>query len=160
MAIQVGDQLPSLKLKIVTSAGPADATTEALFGGKKIVLFGVPGAFTPVCSSQHLPGYIRNVGALRAKGVDSILCLSVNDIFVMEAWARDRGASDAVTLVADGSAEFTRAVGLDFDASSFGMGTRSQRYALVAEDGVVRHLGIETPMKFDVSSVEAILAAL
>jgi len=160
VAIQVGDKLPSVKLKIVTPSGQMDATTEELFAGKKIVVFGVPGAFTPVCSSQHLPGYIRNAEALRAKGVDRILCVSVNDIFVMEAWARDRGAGDAVTLVADGSAEFTRAVGLDFDAGNFGMGTRSQRYALVAEDGVVTHLAIETPMKFDVSSVEAILAAL
>ncbi len=160
MAIQVGDKIPSVKLKIVTSEGQSDATTDDLFGGKKVVLFAVPGAFTPLCSAQHLPGYIEKAGEFAAKGVDSVLCLSVNDAFVMDAWAKDRGAGDKVTLVADGSAEFTKAVGLDFDAGNFGMGTRSQRYALVAEDGVVTHLGVEAPMKFDVSGADAVLAAL
>jgi len=160
MAIQVGDKLPSVKLKVVTPDGQADATTEELFGGKKVVLFAVPGAFTPLCSAQHLPGYVANAPAIKAKGVDSILCISVNDAFVMDAWAKDRGAGSDVTLVADGSAEFTKAVGLEFDAGNFGMGTRSQRYALVAEDGVVTHLGVEAPMKFEVSSADAVLAAL
>ena len=160
MAIQVGDKIPSLKLKIVTPDGPSDTTTDELFAGKKVVLFAVPGAFTPLCSGKHLPGYIEKAAEFKAKGVDSVLCLSVNDAFVMDAWAKDRGAGSAVTLVADGSAEFTDAVGLGFDASNFGMGTRSQRYALVAENGVVTHLGIEQPMKFDVSGADAVLATL
>ena len=160
MAIQVGDKIPSVKLKIVTPDGQSDATTDDLFAGKKVVLFAVPGAFTPLCSGQHLPGYIQKASDFKSKGVDSVLCLSVNDAFVMDAWAKDRGAGSDVTLVADGSAEFTRAVGLEFDAGNFGMGTRSQRYALIAEDGVVTHVAVEQPMKFEVSSADAILGAL
>ena len=144
----------------MTSAGAQDVTTDELFAGKKVVLFAVPGAFTPTCSAQHLPGFVQKAGELQAKGVDSILCLSVNDAFVMEAWAKDRNVGDAVTLVADGSGDFTRAVGLELDATGFGMGVRSQRYALVAEDGVIKHLAVEAPMKFDVSSAESILGSL
>ena len=160
MSIQVGDKIPSVKVKIVTPDGQSDATTDELFAGKKVVLFAVPGAFTPLCSAQHLPGYVDKAGELKAKGVDTVLCLSVNDAFVMEAWAKDRSAGGDVTLVADGSAEFTNAVGLGFDASNFGMGTRSQRYALIADDGVVSHLAVEQPMKFEVSGADAILGAL
>lgn len=160
MAIQVGEKLPSVKLKAVTSEGQRDATTGELFGSGKSVLFAVPGAFTPLCSAQHLPGFIERAGELRAKGVSAIYCLSVNDGFVMEAWARDRGAGDAVTLLADGSGEFTRALGLELDGTSFGMGMRSQRYAAVIEDGTVTHLAVEKPMKFEVSSAQAILDRL
>lgn len=160
MAIQVGDKIPSVRLKVITPEGAKDVTTDELFAGKKVVLFAVPGAFTPTCSARHLPGFVEHAEDVRAKGVDSILCLSVNDAFVMDAWGKDRRAGDKVTLVADGSGEFTKAVGLELDARSFGMGLRSQRYALVAEDGVVKHLAVEAPMKFEVSSAEAILAAL
>ena len=160
MAIQVGDKIPAVSLKAVTAEGVRDTTTDELFGGKKVVLFAVPGAFTPTCSAKHLPGFIEQADAIRAKGVDTIACLSVNDAFVMDAWAKDRGAGDKVTLLADGNADFTRAVGLDLDGSNFGMGVRSQRYALVAENGVVKHLAVEGPMKFEVSRAEDILAAL
>ncbi len=160
MAIQVGDRMPSVKLKVVSAEGQQDVSSDELFAGKKAVLFAVPGAFTPLCSAQHLPGFVEQAGALRAKGVDAIYCLSVNDAFVMDAWARDREVGDKVTLVADGSADFTRATGLVMDAAKFGMGLRSQRYAAVVEDGVVTHLAVEQPMKFEVSSADAILKAL
>ncbi len=160
MAIQVGDRIPSVKVKTVTPDGVKDANTDELFAGRKVVLFAVPGAFTPTCSAQHLPGFVDKATELRAKGVDEVLCVSVNDSFVMQAWAKDRGVGDAVKLVADGSGEFTKAMGLELDARNFGMGVRSQRYALVAEDGVVKHLAVEEPMKFAVSSAEAILKAL
>ena len=160
MAIQVGEKIPAVTLKAVTPEGVKDATTDELFGGKKVVLFALPGAFTPTCSAKHLPGFIEQAAAITAKGVDTIACLSVNDAFVMDAWARDRGAGDKVVLLADGNADFTRAVGLELDGSGFGMGLRSQRYALVAEDGVVKHLAVEAPMKFEVSRAEDILAAL
>ncbi len=160
MAIQVGDKIPSVRLKAVTRDGVKDVTTDELFGGKKVVLFAVPGAFTPTCSEKHLPGFVERAAEIKKKGVDAVLCLSVNDAFVMDAWAKDRRVGDAVTLVADGSADFTRAVGLEMDGSKFGMGTRSQRYALVAQDGVVKHLAVEKPMKFETSSAEAILKQL
>ena len=161
MALKVGDKLPPVQLKKIGADGAAqDASTADLFGGKKAVLFAVPGAFTPLCSAQHLPGFVANAAAIKAKGVDAIYCLSVNDAFVMAAWAKDRSAGADVTLVADGSADFTKAVGLVMDAAKFGMGTRSQRYAAIVEDGTVKHLAVEAPMKFEVSSAEAILAAL
>jgi len=137
-----------------------DVTTDELFGGKKVVVFAVPGAFTPTCSEQHLPGYITQASDIRAKGVDDILCVSVNDAFVMGAWGKDRGAGDAVTMIADGNGDFSKALGLDFDGSGIGFGIRSQRYAAIVEDGVVTKLAVEEPMKFEVSSAEAILAAL
>jgi peroxiredoxin len=137
-----------------------DITSQELFGGKKVVVFAVPGAFTPTCSEQHLPGYINLASEIRAKGVDDILCVSVNDAFVMAAWGKDRGAGDAVTMIADGNGDFSKALGLDFDGSGIGFGIRSQRYAAIVEDGVVTKLAVEEPMKFDVSSAEAILAAL
>lgn len=160
MAIQVGDKLPSVKLKLVGPDGPKDVTSDELFAGKKSVLFAVPGAFTPLCSAQHLPGFIDKAAEIRAKGIDTIYCLSVNDAFVMDAWAKDRGAGDDVVLLADGNADFTRAVGLELDGSNFGMGPRSQRYAVVIEDGTVKHLAVEKPMKFEVSSADAVLGAL
>jgi len=157
MPISEGEKIPAVTVK---TTDMKDVTTEELFGGKKVVLFAVPGAFTPTCSEQHLPGYITNAEAIRAKGVDSILCVSVNDAFVMGAWGKERGAGDAVTMIADGNGDFSKALGLDFDGSGIGFGIRSQRYAAIVEDGVVTKLAVEEPMKFDVSSAEAILAAL
>lgn len=160
MAIQVGDRFPDVKLQIATQNGIENASTGELLAGKKVVLFAVPGAFTPTCSAKHLPGFIDRADEIRSKGVDSILCLSVNDAFVMDAWAKDRGAGDKVTMVADGSAELTRQLGLEMDGSKFGMGLRCQRFAMVIDDGEVTALHVEQPMKFEVSSAEAILAAL
>ncbi len=160
MAIQVGDKFPEQKLQIATNKGIENATTGELLAGKKVVLFAVPGAFTPTCSAKHLPGFIDRAAEIRSKGVDSILCLAVNDAFVMEAWAKDRGAGDKIVMLADGSAELTKALGLEMDGSRFGMGLRCQRFAAIVEDGVVTALQVEAPMKFEVSSAEAILAAL
>lgn len=160
MAIQVGEKVPAVQLKAVGPDGAQDANTTDLFAGKKAVLFALPGAFTPLCSAQHLPGFIAQADAIRAKGVDVIYCLSVNDAFVMQAWAKDRGAEDKVVLLADGSAAFTKAVGLEMDGAKFGMGVRSQRYAAVVEDGTVTHLAVEAPMKFEVSSADAVLGVL
>jgi peroxiredoxin len=160
MAIQVGDKFPDIKLQIATQNGIENSTTGDLLAGKKVVLFAVPGAFTPTCSAKHLPGFIDRADEICSKGVDSILCLSVNDAFVMDAWAKDRGAGDKVTMVADGSAELTKALGLELDGTKFGMGLRAQRFAAVLDDGVVSALHVEAPMKFEVSSAEAILAEL
>jgi peroxiredoxin len=157
MPISEGEKIPAVTVK---TSDMKDITTEELFGGKKVVIFAVPGAFTPTCSEQHLPGYITHAEAIRAKGVDSILCVSVNDAFVMGAWGKDRGAGEAVTMIADGNGDFSKALGLDFDGSGIGFGVRSQRYAAIVEDGVVTKLAVEEPMKFEVSSAEAILAAL
>jgi peroxiredoxin len=159
MAIKVGDKLPDVKLKTMAADGIKDVSTAELFRGK-VVLFALPGAFTPTCSAKHLPGFVEQADKIRAKGVDRIVCLSVNDAFVMGAWAKAQGAGDKVQLVADGNAEFSNAVGLAFDGSGFGMGTRSQRYAMIVQDGVVKQLFVEKPMEFTVSSAEAVLAAL
>ena len=158
--IKVGEKIPDVTLKTMTADGIKDLTTREIFGGKRVVLFALPGAFTPTCSAKHLPGFIENADKLRAKGVDRIVCLSVNDAFVMGAWAKAQSAGDKVLLVADGNAEFSTAVGLAFDGSGFGMGTRSQRYAMIVQDGVLKNLFVEKPMKFEVSSAEAVLAAL
>ena len=160
MAIQVGDKVPNVKLKAVTPEGVKDVSISDFCAGKRVVLFALPGAFTPTCSAQHLPGFVAGAKEIKGKGVDTIACLSVNDAFVMEAWAKDRNVGDAVVLLADGNADFTRAVGLELDGSGFGMGTRSQRYAAVIKDGVVESLHVEKPMKFEVSSAEAILKSL
>ena len=157
MPIQEGEKIPAATLK---ETNMQDVTTEALFAGKKVVLFAVPGAFTPTCSEKHLPGFIEKADAIRAKGVDDIICLSVNDAFVMDAWGKDRGAGDKVHLVADGNGELSKKLGLDFDGSGIGFGLRAQRFALIADDGVVTKLAVEEPMKFEVSSAEAILEAL
>jgi peroxiredoxin len=157
MAIKEGEKIPDVKLK---RTNMQDVTTAELFGGKKVVLFAVPGAFTPTCSEQHLPGYIQKAGEIRAKGVDEIICISVNDAFVMDAWGKDRGIGDDVTLIADGNGDLATALGLDFDGSGIGFGTRAQRFAAIVEDGVVTKLAVEEPMKFDVSSADSILAAL
>jgi peroxiredoxin len=160
MAIQVGGKIPSVKVKVVRADGTKEANSAELFAGKKVVLFAVPGAFTPLCSAQHLPGFVSKADEMKKKGVDEVFCLSVNDGWVMDAWGKDRGAIGKVTLIADGSGEFTRAVGLELDASGAGLGVRSQRYAAIVEDGVVKHLAVEKPMKFEVSSAEAILQKL
>lgn len=160
MAIKVGDKIPSVALKVVTPEGTKDMKADEYFAGKKVVLFAVPGAFTPTCSAQHLPGFIDQADAFKKKGVQEIACLSVNDAFVMGAWAKDRSAGSKVTMLADGNGDFTRAVGLDFDGARFGMGSRSQRYALVVDDGVVKHVAVEQPGKFEVSKAEAVLGTL
>ena len=157
MPISEGEKITAVTVK---TSDMKNITTEELFGGKKVVIFAVPGAFTPTCSEQHLPGYITHAEAIRAKGVDSILCVSVNDAFVMGAWGKDRGAGEAVTMIADGNGDFSKALGLDFDGSGIGFGIRSQRYAAIVEDGVVTKLAVDEPMKFEVSSAEAILGAL
>jgi glutaredoxin/glutathione-dependent peroxiredoxin len=160
MAIQVGDSIPSMKLMMATPDGPKETSTDEIFKGKKVVLFAVPGAFTPTCSARHLPGFVQQADAIRAKGVDTIACIAVNDGFVMNAWGKDQGADGKVLMLADGSAAFTKALGLELDLTGRGMGVRSQRYALVAQDGKVTHLGVEAPGGFEVSSADAIIAGL
>lgn len=160
MAIAEGDKIPQVKLMKMGEKGPESVSTEDFFAGKKVVLFAVPGAFTPLCSQAHLPGYVVSFNDIKAKGVDEVACLSVNDAFVMDAWGRGNNAENIVML-ADGNGDFTKAVGLELDASGFGMGAlRSQRYAMIIDNGVVTKLAVEAPMKFEVSSAEAILAAL
>jgi peroxiredoxin len=160
MTIKVGDTVPSMKLMTPTADGPKEISTDEVFKGKKVVLFAVPGAFTPTCSAKHLPGFVQDADALKAKGVDTIACLAVNDVFVMGAWAKDQGVGDKVLMLADGSAAFTKALGLELDLVARGLGVRSQRFAFVAVDGKVTHLAIEAPGGFDVSRAEAILAVL
>ena len=142
MAIKVGDKIPAVKLKHMTADGIKDITTDEIFKGKKVVLFALPGAFTPTCSAKHLPGFIEKNATVKAKGVDTVACLSVNDAFVMGAWGKDQGAGDKVLMLADGNGDFTRAVGLEFDASKFGMGKRSQRYSMLVKNGVVKSGGV------------------
>ncbi len=160
MTIKVGDAIPSMKLMVATPDGPKEVSTDDIFKGKKVVLFAVPGAFTPTCSAKHLPGFVQNADALKSKGVDTIACISVNDAFVMGAWGKDQGTGDKVMMLADGSANFAKALGLEMDVTARGMGVRSQRYALVAEDGKVTHLGVEAPGGFEASKAETILATL
>jgi glutaredoxin/glutathione-dependent peroxiredoxin len=160
MTIKVGDKIPSAKLRVMSSEGPKEVTTDELFKGKKVVLFALPGAFTPTCSAKHLPGFVQHADTLRKKGVDAIACLSVNDAYVMGAWGKDQKVGDKVMMLADGNAEFTRAVGLENDSSGYGMGVRSKRYAMVVENGVVKALQVEKPGSFEVSSAEAIMKAL
>lgn len=160
MTIKVGDKIPNVTLSQATSEGPKPVSTDEFFAGKTVALFALPGAFTPTCSAKHLPGFVQNAAAIRAKGVDSIVCLAVNDAFVMGAWGRDQQVGSAVVMAADGNGEWTRALGLELDASRFGMGTRSQRFAMVVDDGVVRMLAVEASGKLEVSSAEAILRAL
>lgn len=157
MTIKEGDKIPAVKVK---NSDMSDVTTDELFSGKKVVLFAVPGAFTPTCSNQHLPGYIEQADAMKAKGVDEIICLSVNDAFVMAAWGEDRGAGDKVRMIADGNGDLTKAIGLEMDGSGIGFGLRCQRFAAIVDDGTVTKLAVEEPMKFEVSAAEAILAAL
>ncbi len=157
MTIKVGDRIPSTTLHHMTADGPAALSTEELFGGKTVALFAVPGAFTPTCSARHLPSYVERAAELKAKGVDTIACLAVNDAFVMGAWGEDRGVGDTVLMVADGSADFTRAVGLDLDLAGRGFGLRSQRYSMLVRDGVVEALHVEEGGGFEVSDAETLL---
>lgn len=159
MSIKVGDSLPSMTLKIMGEKGPEDISTDSIFKGKKVVLFAVPGAFTPGCSNTHLPGYVVLADKIKAKGVDTIVCLSVNDAFVMHAWGKSQNA-DELLMLADGNADFTRALGMEADSSAFGMGTRSKRYAMVVDNGVVTHLAVEPPRTIEGSSAEKILEVL
>ena len=156
MTIQVGERLPDLLLAIATAEGPQPTTSGEYFKGKKVALFAVPGAFTPTCSARHLPSYVEKAGVLKAKGVDEIACISVNDPFVMGAW-NERDGSQDITMLADGNGAFAEAIGLVMDGSKFGMGTRSQRYSMVVNDGVVEQLNVEAPGEYRASSAEHML---
>ncbi len=161
MAIGVGDRLPDATFKVRTADGLKDMSTAEIFGGKRVVLFAVPGAFTPTCQAKHLPSYLQHHEALTAKGVDKIACVAVNDAFVLDAWAKAGGVGEKVLMLADGNAQFTRAVGMDFDGSGFGLGTRSKRYSMLVEDGVVKALNVEeAPGVMEVSGADRILASL
>jgi peroxiredoxin len=161
MTIKVGDRLPEAKFRVMTAEGPGWKTTDEVFKGKKVVLFAVPGAFTPTCHKNHMPGFVTNADAIKAKGVDTIAVTAVNDVFVLDAWRKASGADGKVDALADGSGEFAKAIGLDMDMSAGGMGTRSKRYAMVVEDGVVKTLNIEdAPGKADVSGAENLLKGL
>ena len=160
MTINAGDKIPTATLTQATSEGPKPVTTDELFKGKKVALFAVPGAFTPTCSAKHLPGFKENAAAIKAKGVDTIACVSVNDVFVMKAWGKDQGVGDDILMLADGNGDFTRKVGLEMDGSKFGMGARSQRYSMIVKDGVVTSLNVEQGGEYRVSSAEYMLAQL
>lgn len=158
MAIQAGDKIPSATLMTMGAEGPIEITTDALFGGKKVVLFAVPGAFTPTCSAAHLPGFVVNVDEIKARGVDTVACMAVNDVFVMDAWGKAQNA-EHLLMLADGNATFAAALGLQLDASGFGMGTRSKRFAMIVTDGVVDVVNVDES-GFEVTSAEAMLAVL
>lgn len=160
MTIKVGDRVPSATLRYLSPEGPKEITTDELLRGKKVALFAVPGAFTPTCSQRHLPGYVDKAAELKAKGVDTIACVAVNDAFVMGAWGKAQNCDDKVTMLADGSGDFTRAIGLELDARGMGLGMRSQRYSMLIEDGVVKQLNVEPPRQFEVSSAETMLKQL
>ena len=158
MTIKVGDRIPSATLNVIRD-GVQSVSTDELFKGKKVVLFSVPGAFTPTCSEKHLPGFVEHYQEFKQRGIE-VVCMAVNDAFVMKAWARDRGVPDGLLMLADGNGDFAKSLGLEMDASKFGLGLRSKRFALYADDGVVKELHIEAPGEFKVSSAEAMLAAV
>jgi peroxiredoxin len=160
MSIQVGSKMPDGAFKVMTDEGPKALTTDALFKGKKVLLFSVPGAYTPTCSGKHLPGYVNNAASLKAKGIDTIACMAVNDVFVMNAWGQSANVGDKVQMLADGNGDYVKALGLELDARGFGMGARGQRFSLIVEDGVVQQLNVEPPGQFDVSSAECALNQL
>jgi peroxiredoxin len=160
MTIKVGEKVPSATLMQMKGGAPQPVKTDDLFKGKKVVVFGLPGAFTPTCSAKHLPGFIQHAEEIRKKGVDAIACLSVNDAFVMGAWGEQQGSGDKVLMLADGNGDFTRSLGLEMDASRFGMGKRAQRFAMVVDDGVVKQLNVEEPGSFSVSSAEHVMNQL
>ena len=160
MTIKVGDKLPSITLKYMNKDGMQTATTDELFKGKKAILFGLPGAFTPTCSAKHLPGFVTHAEDLKKKGVDVIACLSVNDAFVMDAWGKAQNAGEKVLMLADGNADFAKATGLTMDGTGYGMGLRTSRWAMVLDDGKVKTLNVEAPGAFEVSSAEAVMKAL
>jgi peroxiredoxin len=158
MTIAIGEKIPTIKLKYASEKGPADITTDEIFNGKKVVLFAVPGAFTPTCSAAHLPGFVVNVDAIKAKGVDTVVCMAVNDAFVMGAWGKAQNA-EHIFMLADGNADLTRALGLELDGTGFGMGTRSKRFAMIVNNGVVELLNVDAAA-LEKSTAETILAAL
>lgn len=160
MPIQVGDRIPDVTLRTIAAGREREVSTRDLFRGKRAVLFAVPGAFTPTCSDYHLPGFVEQADAFRAKGIDLIACVAVNDHFVMDAWGKAREVGDKILMLADGNGDFARAVGLDQDSSRFGLGTRSRRYAALIEDGVIKALNVDQPGRFEVSSAEKVLASL
>ena len=159
MTIKVGDKIPSTTLMEMQDGKPAPVSTDAFFAGKKVALFALPGAFTPTCSAKHVPGYVANFEALKAKGVDAIACLSVNDAFVMGAWGKDQKSDGKVHMLADGNGDFTRAIGLEMDGTKFGMGKRSQRYSMIVDNGTVTSINVEAPGAFEVSSAEYLLGS-
>jgi len=160
MTIKIGDRIPSVTVQQMQEKGVTNITTDELFGGKKVAVFALPGAFTPTCSASHLPGYVVKSDELFAKGIDSIICLSVNDAHVMNAWGKEHNAEDRVQMIADGSAKFTKAIGMEIDLNKAGMGIRSRRYAMVVNDGIVETLNLEEPGKFEVSDADTMLASL
>lgn len=160
MTLKVGDTLPDATFMTMTADGPAPVSTDDAFAGKRVALFAVPGAFTPTCSARHLPGFVEKAGDLKAKGVDRIACTSVNDVFVMDAWAKDQKAGEQVMMLADGNGDFAKAVGLTMDGTKFGMGVRSQRYAMVVNDKTIEQLFVEEAGGFEVSSAEHMLGKL
>jgi glutaredoxin/glutathione-dependent peroxiredoxin len=160
MTIKVGDRMPEGKFKVMSDGGPKDLSTRELFSGKRVVLFSVPGAFTPTCNAKHLPGYLGLASQLRAKGVDTIACMAVNDVFVMGAWGKASNCGDQVLMLADGNGDYARALGLELDARAHGLGLRGQRFALVVNDGTVEQLNVEPPGQFSVSSAEHVLGQL
>ncbi|MEM8770696.1 MAG: peroxiredoxin [Pseudomonadota bacterium] len=160
MTISKGDKVPNVKVMMATAEGPSEAQTATVLGEGKVALFAVPGAYTPTCSAKHLPGFVENAEALKAKGVDKIVCMSVNDAFVMDAWGKDQNAGGKVEMLADGNGEFSRALGLTMDGSAFGLGERSQRFSIILDNGVVQTLNVEEPGAFDVSSAEHMLSQL
>jgi peroxiredoxin len=160
MTIKVGDKVPAVSLRVLGPEGPKEISSDELFSGKKVAFFAVPGAFTPTCSQRHLPGYVDKAAALKAKGVDTIACVSVNDAFVMGAWGKDQKTEDKVMMLADGSGDFTRAVDLELDATKGGLGKRSMRYSMLVDNGVVKALHVEAPGKFEVSDAETMLKDL
>jgi peroxiredoxin len=160
MTIKIGDKLPTTDLQVMGTGGVETISSDDLFAGKKVVLFALPGAFTPTCSASHLPGYVVSSDEILARGVDLIACLSVNDAFVMDAWGKQHNADERVMMIADGSARFTRAVGLELDLEAAGMGMRSQRYAMIINDGIVEALNVEAPRAFEVSDAQTVLSLL
>lgn len=160
MAIKAGDKMPVGKFKRMTKEGPKDITSDELFSGKRVVLFSVPGAFTPTCDAKHLPGFVQLADQILAKGVNTIACMAVNDVFVMNAWGKASGVGDKILMLADGNGEYARALGLELDGKAHGLGTRGQRFAVVVKDGVATQVEIEAPGQFKVSSAEHILALL
>lgn len=160
MSIKAGDKVPAATLKVMTPDGPASMTTAELFGSGKVVMFSVPGAFTPTCSARHLPGFVDHLDEIRARGVDRVVCVAVNDVFVMNAWGKSANVGDGIVMAADGNGDFTRALGLELDATGFGMGRRGQRFAMITKDGVVETVNVEAPGEFKVSSAEYVLGQL
>ena len=160
MTISVGDKIPSVDLNIMTADGPGAVSTDEICAGKTVAIFGLPGAFTRTCSAKHLPGFVGNADALKAKGIDTIVCVAVNDVFVMDAWGKTQDVGESVMMAADGSAAFTKAVGLESDMSAKGFGLRCQRFSMVVEDGTVKSLNIDAPGTYENTSAEAMLGGL